>query len=58
MKRSATSTHARPGARGTALAESPLDSDVLYVGSDDGALLATRDGGITWITRADFPTHG
>ncbi|CAG0982564.1 hypothetical protein PHYC_01847 [Phycisphaerales bacterium] len=40
---------------GTALAESPLDSDVLYVGSDDGALNVTRDGGRTWTKLADFP---
>ena len=32
----------------TALAESPLDPDVLYVGTDDGALWATRDGGHNW----------
>ncbi len=32
----------------TALAESPLDSDLLYVGSDDGALWGTRDGGYEW----------
>jgi photosystem II stability/assembly factor-like uncharacterized protein len=47
-------TRTRRGS-GTALAESPLDSDVLYVGSDDGALLTTRDGGITWYKHADFP---
>lgn len=33
----------------TALAESPRDPDVLYVGSDDGALWATRDGGREWL---------
>jgi photosystem II stability/assembly factor-like uncharacterized protein len=32
----------------TALAESPLDPDVLYVGTDDGALWITRDGAHTW----------
>ncbi len=32
----------------TALAESPVDSDLLYVGTDDGALWVTRDGGHTW----------
>ncbi|MEZ5967124.1 MAG: PDZ domain-containing protein [Planctomycetota bacterium] len=32
----------------TALAESPRDPDVLYVGSDDGALWMTRDGGKEW----------
>jgi len=32
----------------TALAESPLDPDLLYVGTDDGALFATENGGHTW----------
>lgn len=32
----------------TALAESPLDANVLYVGTDDGALWVTRDGGKEW----------
>ena len=32
----------------TALAESPHDPAVLYTGSDDGRLHATRDGGATW----------
>ena len=32
----------------TALAESPRDANLLYVGTDDGALWATRDGGHTW----------
>lgn len=36
--------------RGTATAfdESPVDSNILYVGSDDGALWVTRDGAATW----------
>lgn len=36
--------------RGTAsaLAESPVNSDVLYVGTDDGWLWISRDGGHTW----------
>ncbi len=33
----------------TALAESPRDADVLYVGTDDGALWVTRNGGRDWI---------
>ncbi len=37
----------------TALAESPLDPSVLYVGSDDGALLVTRDGGHEWTNITD-----
>jgi photosystem II stability/assembly factor-like uncharacterized protein len=32
----------------TAVAESPLDADVLYTGSDDGRVHVTRDGGATW----------
>ena len=32
----------------TALAESPRNPDVLYVGTDDGALWVTRDGGVVW----------
>ena len=33
---------------GTALAESPLNADVLYAGTDDGNLWATTDGGSNW----------
>ena len=38
------------GSRGsaTALAESPRDHEILYVGTDDGALWGTTDGGKTW----------
>jgi len=32
----------------TALAESPRNPDVLWVGTDDGALWITRDGGKNW----------
>ena len=32
-----------------ALAESPRDMDVLYVGTDDGALWMTEDGGEEWV---------
>ncbi len=32
----------------TAIAESPKNPDVLYVGTDDGALWITRDGAKTW----------
>ncbi|MBI4605759.1 MAG: hypothetical protein HY721_27650, partial [Planctomycetes bacterium] len=32
----------------TALAESPRDPNVLYCGTDDGALWVTRDGGKEW----------
>lgn len=33
----------------TALAESPSDANVVYVGTDDGALWVTRDGGANWV---------
>ena len=32
----------------TALAESPRNPDVLWVGTDDGAVWVTRDGGREW----------
>jgi S1-C subfamily serine protease/photosystem II stability/assembly factor-like uncharacterized protein len=32
----------------TAVAESPRNADVLYAGTDDGALWVTRDGGKNW----------
>jgi len=32
----------------TALAESSVDADVMYVGTDDGALWRTKDGGTSW----------
>ncbi|NNF26565.1 MAG: hypothetical protein HKN73_04985 [Gemmatimonadetes bacterium] len=32
----------------TAVAESPVDPEVLYTGSDDGRLHVTRNGGVTW----------
>jgi photosystem II stability/assembly factor-like uncharacterized protein len=38
---------------GTALAESPRNPDVLWVGTDDGALWVTRDGGVKWTNVAD-----
>ncbi|MCP3915068.1 MAG: PDZ domain-containing protein [bacterium] len=37
----------------TALAQSALDEDLLWVGSDDGALWATRNGGTDWIDLSD-----
>jgi S1-C subfamily serine protease/photosystem II stability/assembly factor-like uncharacterized protein/uncharacterized FlaG/YvyC family protein len=33
----------------TALSESPRNPNVLYVGTDDGALWVTRDGGSNWM---------
>lgn len=45
----------------TALAESPRDADIVYVGTDDGALWVTHDGGDEWIdcfaTGAGDPTE-
>ena len=38
---------------GTALAESPRNPDILWVGTDDGALWVTRDGGGKWTSIAD-----
>ena len=38
---------------GTALSESPIDPDVLYAGTDDGALWVTRDGGKNWTDISD-----
>ncbi len=32
----------------TQIGESPLDPNVIYVGTDDGKLSVTRDGGATW----------
>jgi photosystem II stability/assembly factor-like uncharacterized protein len=37
----------------TALAESPRNPDILYAGTDDGALWVTRDGGGHWTNIAD-----
>ncbi|MEW6747327.1 MAG: PDZ domain-containing protein [Planctomycetota bacterium] len=39
----------------TALAESPLDPNVLYVGTDDGALWVTKNGGHEWTDLAPWP---
>lgn len=39
----------------TALAESPVDENVLWVGTDDGLIHATRDGGETWTKAEAFP---
>jgi photosystem II stability/assembly factor-like uncharacterized protein len=37
----------------TALAESPRNPDILWVGTDDGAVHITRDGGRTWSNVTD-----
>jgi photosystem II stability/assembly factor-like uncharacterized protein len=41
------------GATITAIAESPMTQGVLYVGTDDGNLQVSRDGGKTWVNVAD-----
>ncbi|MCH7933858.1 MAG: hypothetical protein IIC36_07650 [Gemmatimonadetes bacterium] len=33
----------------TVVAESPLNPNVLYTGSDDGRVMGTQDGGATWL---------
>ena len=38
-----------------ALSESPLAEGVIYVGTDDGQIHATSDGGETWRIEGDFP---
>ena len=37
------------------IAESPLRRGLLYVGTDDGLVQVTRDGGATWTRIAKFP---
>jgi photosystem II stability/assembly factor-like uncharacterized protein len=37
----------------TTVSESPVNKDVIYVGTDDGNLQVTRDGGKTWKNVAD-----
>jgi len=39
----------------TSIAESPLDADLLYVGTDDGLLQVSADGGRTWRRCGDLP---
>lgn len=34
------------------IAESPLDENVIWVGTDDGNVQMTQDGGTTWVNRA------
>ncbi|MEJ2217525.1 MAG: hypothetical protein P8099_13020 [Gemmatimonadota bacterium] len=40
-----------------AIAESPLDGRILWVGTDDGNLQVSRDGGATW-TEVSHNVHG
>ncbi|MBL7993957.1 glycosyl hydrolase [bacterium] len=39
----------------SAIAESPLDQNILYVGSGDGLIYVTTDGGKTWTKPASIP---
>jgi len=32
----------------TTVGESPMNADVIYTGSDDGRLMSTQDGGVSW----------
>jgi len=41
------------GATITTIAESPVTPGVLFVGTDDGNLQVTRDGGKTWVNVSD-----
>ncbi|MFT5289901.1 MAG: photosystem II stability/assembly factor-like uncharacterized protein [Planctomycetota bacterium] len=41
----------------TALAESPREPDMLFVGTDDGALWSTEDGGVTWTDLFQLNVH-
>ena len=43
---------------GSAITESPVDEYVLYVGTTDGALSVTRDGGKQWTTLYGQRTRG
>ncbi len=39
----------------TALDESPKNENLLYVGTDDGLIQITKDGGSTWSKKDNFP---
>ena len=32
----------------TSISESKLDSNIIYIGTDDGLIQSTKDGGISW----------
>jgi photosystem II stability/assembly factor-like uncharacterized protein len=42
---------------GTAVAESPRNPDILWAGTDDGAVWVTRDGGRNWANISDRFAH-
>ena len=48
LRRISEVTGRTDGGRATALAESPRDPGLLYVGTDDGVLRVTRNGGHDW----------
>jgi photosystem II stability/assembly factor-like uncharacterized protein len=54
---SAVARHASTSPYGTivALEESPLQEDLLYVGTDDGLIQITEDGGKNWRKAETFP---
>lgn len=39
----------------TSLAQSPLDADVIYAGTDDGLIQVTEDGGANWRRISSLP---
>jgi photosystem II stability/assembly factor-like uncharacterized protein len=39
-----------------AFSESPLDENLLFVGTDDGLIQITKDGGKTWVKQSLFPS--
>lgn len=39
----------------TAMDESPKNENLLYVGTDDGLIQITKDGGATWTKKETFP---
>jgi hypothetical protein len=40
---------------GVAFSESPFDENTLYLGTDDGLIQRTEDGGATWVKMDAFP---
>lgn len=42
----------------TTIAESPLSFNVIWIGTDDGNIQLTRDGGVSWTKVSDFLPQG
>lgn len=42
----------------TSIAESPLNFSVIWIGTDDGNIQLTRDGGASWTNVSDFLPQG